>query len=114
MSYKLEKPFSSLDQFKFRMKYACEMGLRIADTENALYALEDSECLQDGKVIIDPEYEQKQEVKKRSEKISAITQKLNALDLKTIRPLRSGETDRLKELEAQAIELRKELQKLSL
>ena len=38
-----------------------------------------------------------------------ILQELDAIDKKTIRPLRAGETDRLKELEDQAVELRKEL-----
>lgn len=47
-----------------------------------------------------------------SEKIQEILKELNELDLKTIRPLRAGETDRIQELENRAIELREELQTL--
>lgn len=67
----------------------------------------------DGELIVNPEYEEevaKQEKEKRKGEILA---ELDQLDLKSIRALRAGEEDRLAELEAQAVELRNELNALN-
>ena len=59
------------------------------------------------------EYNQQKEYElKKQEKREEILTQLKAIDEKSIRALRANEQDRLDELEAQAILLRKELQKL--
>lgn len=63
-------------------------------------------------VVLNPNYEQEQAEKEKQERIKEIHAELDALDLKSVRPLRAGETDRLAVLEAQAVELREELQEL--
>jgi hypothetical protein len=59
--------------------------------------------------VINPNYDEQKRIEERKAKI---LNELNALDLKSIRALRANETDRLQELENQAIELRKEYNSL--
>jgi hypothetical protein len=49
---------------------------------------------------------------KKAIRREAILSELNAIDFKSIRPLRSGDTERLAALEKQAVTLRNELAKL--
>ena len=62
-----------------------------------------------GEFVINPDYENQKRIKERK---AEILNELNALDLKSIRALRANETERLQELETQAIELRKEYNSL--
>ena len=47
--------------------------------------------------------------REKQKRISEIKSELNEIDMKSIRPARAGETDKLKELEIEAEKLRKEL-----
>lgn len=61
---------------------------------------------------LNPNFEHEQAEKEKQRRISEIKAELDILDLKSVRPLRAGETDRLAQLEARAQELREQLQKL--
>ena len=63
-------------------------------------------------VVLDPNYEEKQAQKERERLAQEIKTKLYELDLKTIRPLRASETQRLQELENEAERLREQLSEL--
>ncbi len=81
-----------------------------------LYLIDKSEYTDDEYVLDGDEYvlndakHQEKQIKQR--RIEEIMQELDALDLKTIRPLRAGETSKLEELEVQACALRQELHEL--
>jgi len=109
---KLDKPFTDEQKLNFLTKFNYERGLRIEETDIALYALEDNEILQGDEVIIDPDYEEKQAKKQKQERIEEIKEELNELDLKSIRSIRANETDRIAQYEIQAQTLRNELNKL--
>ncbi len=66
----------------------------------------------DSYVLKDDIWEEKQAKIEIQKKIEEIKSKLNDIDLKSIRPARAGETERLAELELQAVELRKQLSEL--
>ena len=51
--------------------------------------------------------------REKQKRISEIKSELNQIDMKSIRPARAGETDKLKELESQAEKLRLEFEKLN-
>lgn len=67
MSYILEKPYSEKEKIEFIVKYNHNKGLRIEETEIALYALEVNEIMVDDIPQIDPEYETKEAEKKKKE-----------------------------------------------
>ncbi len=60
MAYKLEKPYKENELADFIVKYNHNQGLKIEETPTAYYALEANEIMQDGKPIVDPDYENKQ------------------------------------------------------
>lgn len=60
MSYKLPKPYTSQQKNEFIITYNHRLGLRIEETETALYALEPNEIMQDDVPVIDPTYEEHQ------------------------------------------------------
>ena len=60
MSYKLNKPYTEQQKINFIVQYNHNQGLRIEETDKALYALEANEIMVDGEPTIDPEYEEKQ------------------------------------------------------
>lgn len=60
MSYKLQKPYTEKQRIDFIVAYNHNQGLTIAETEEALYALEANEVMVDDKPQVDPEYETKQ------------------------------------------------------
>ena len=60
MAYKLEKPYEGNELADFIVKYNHNQGLKIEETPTAYYALEANEIMQDGKPIVDPDYENKQ------------------------------------------------------
>lgn len=77
--------------------------------------VEDSDLyIWDGENIVEnPDYEAVKERERKDARIAEIKEELAELDLKSIRPIRAGETERLAELEAQAVKLREELKELN-
>lgn len=66
MSYKLEKPYTENERMDFIVTYNHNQGLRIEETELALYALEAWELLEGDEVIDNKEaWEEEQEQKER-------------------------------------------------
>ena len=65
MSYKLEYPYTEEEKMDFIVEYNHNQGLRIEEVETTLYALEANELLVNGEVVIDPDYEAKQEQARR-------------------------------------------------
>lgn len=88
-----------------RQKYA-----ETLDIKSAGYYICSESNITDG--TLNPDFEQEQAEKQKQKRIKEIKAELDALDLKSVRPLRAGETDRLETLEAQAVALRQELQEL--
>lgn len=59
MSYKLDKPCSEKDRLNFVVEYNHKKGLKIEETQKALFALESNEILSGGEVVIDENYNEK-------------------------------------------------------
>lgn len=78
MSYKLEKPYQEKQRTDFIVKYNHNMGLKIEETPEALYALEANEIMQDGIPVINPDYEAEQ-AQKEAERIAMLN--LTAADV---------------------------------
>lgn len=72
MSYKLEKPYNEKQKVDFIVKYNHNQGLKIQETDFALFALEENEIIIDKEPIVDPDYEEKQAQKER-EYINSLT-----------------------------------------
>ena len=53
-------------------------------------------------IVLNPNYEQEQAIKQKQEQIQKIKEKLEELDLKSIRAIRAGETDRILLIETEA------------
>lgn len=88
-----------------RQKYA-----EMLDIKSDGYYICSESNITDG--TLNPDFAEQQEEKARQARINEIKFALDELDLKSVRPLRAGETDRLAQLEARAVELREELQGL--
>ena len=60
MSYKLEKneQYTEIKRADFVAEYNHRMGLRIEETNDAIYALEKNEIMFEGEPIINPNYEE--------------------------------------------------------
>ena len=56
MSYKLEKPYTDIQRADFIVNYNHKQNLMIEETDNALYALEENEMMQNGVPVINPNY----------------------------------------------------------
>ena len=78
MSYKLKKPYTSKQRMDFIVRYNHQKGLKIEETQDVLYALEENEIMQNGIPIIDDEYEEKRKQKER-DRISMLS--LTAADV---------------------------------
>ena len=63
-------------------------------------------------VILNPNYEQEQLIKQKQARIQEIKEKLDELDLKSIRAIRAGETDRISSIEAEVQNYRNEISTL--
>ena len=72
MSYKLEKPYTDKQKANFIVEYNHKQGLKIEEDEAGLFALKDNELIQNGQVIINPNYEKELEQKER-ERIAKLT-----------------------------------------
>lgn len=115
MSYKLEKPYTELQYADFVVEHNHNNGRKIAETENAVYALELNEIIGEAGVpAINPNYETEQAQRDAEYRIEEIKTVLYELDLQAIRPLRAilagtqtdEDLEKLKEIENQASELR--------
>lgn len=73
----------------------------------------DKYIYKDGEIILDPDYEKKQEEKRKQEEANLIKEQLDALDLKSIRAIRSNDTEYIQKYEAEAKVLRDKLKELS-
>lgn len=62
--------------------------------------------------VLNPNYEAEQAERVNTARIEKIKAQLTAIDLKTIRALRAGETEYLQQYEAQAVSLREQLTEL--
>ena len=69
MSYKLEKPYMDEERENFIVKYNHNQGLRIEETELALYALEAWEKLEGDEVIDNKEAWEEEQAQKERERI---------------------------------------------
>lgn len=121
MSYKLEKPYTELQYADFVVEHNHNNGRKIAETENALYALELNEIIgEDGVPLINPSYETEQAQRDAEYRIEEIKTALYELDLEAIRPLRAilagtqtdEDLEKIKEIETKAKELRIKIQPL--
>lgn len=72
MSYKLEKPMSIQQRADFVTEYNHNQGLRIEETELALYALEDWELLEGDEVIDNTEAWEAEQAQKEAERIAKL------------------------------------------
>ena len=65
MSYTLNKPYTESERIDFIVEYNHNKGLKIEETDIALYALEVNEIIQDDKPVLNPNYEiEQQELEK--------------------------------------------------
>lgn len=87
MSHKLEKPYNNKQRADFIVEYNHNQGLLIAETENALFALEENEIMVDNHPEIDPEYATKQAEKEKQNRLSELKTELEELDKKRIRAI---------------------------
>jgi len=118
MSHKLAKPYTTEEYENFIVEYNHNKNLRIEETITDVFALEENEILQEGMPILDPEFETKKQETQRQNRIKTIKQKLEELDLKSIRALREGGEDKngipyLEIYQNEINTLRQELQTLS-
>lgn len=67
MSYRLDKPYTQYQRADFIVLYNHEKGLRIEETDVALFALEANEIMQDGEPIINPNYESELEAYRKEQ-----------------------------------------------
>ena len=67
MAHILKKPYTEIERADFILNFGCDLGLRIEETDIALYALQDNEIIENDKVIIDPDYEEKKKAEEEKE-----------------------------------------------
>ena len=111
---KLNKPYTKRQRADFVVNFANsnEQNMKLVETDEALYALLEDEILKDGEILKDENFETKRILCQKQNRIADIKNELYEIDLKTIRPIRAGETEKLQELEAMANVLRDELHEL--
>ena len=77
MSYKLEKPYTDTQRADFIIEYNRKNGLKIEETQNALFALEANEIIVDGEPVINPDYEQQHFEQVKALKLKENDEKVN-------------------------------------
>lgn len=87
MSYKLQKPYTKKQRAEFIIRYNYDSGLKIEETEDALFALNANEIMVDGVPQIDPDYEEKQAEKQKQVRLEELKLQLEELDKKRIRAI---------------------------
>lgn len=73
MSYELKKPYTDTQRIDFIVEYNHNLGLRIEETETALYALEAWEGIQEGIVVDNTEEYNKELEQKEKERIGHLS-----------------------------------------
>ena len=73
MSYKLNKPYTEKQKLNFIVEYNHNQGLRVEETNTALYALEAWETLEGDKVIDNKEAWEEKQAQKERERIGKLT-----------------------------------------
>ena len=96
MSYKLDKPYTDIQKADFIVEHNHRSGRKIVETQDALYALEPNEIIVDGEVIIDPDYEQKQEQKRKEERNQEIDMKIKELNEMSVPEMLNNNVENLK------------------
>lgn len=79
MSYRLNKPCIEEERAEFIIGHNHQAGRLIYETNEAIFALEANEIVIDGQIIIDPDYEEKQEQKRKEERNKEIDSKIKEL-----------------------------------
>ena len=72
MSYKLEQPYTDEQKANFIVEYNHNQGLKIEETEQALFALEPFEKLVDGEVVDNTEEYEAEKAKQEAERIAML------------------------------------------
>lgn len=90
MSHILQQPFSEKERLDFIVEYNHKKGLKVIPSNGNLYALEQNEIFINGKIEINPFFEKEKRLYQIEIELIEIQQKLEELDLKTIRALREG------------------------
>lgn len=83
MAYKLEKPYTDDSRKEFIIQYNYNLGLNLEETNDALFALEAWEIMENGQPIKNPNYEKEQEQRKKEQLMMSNMTKLdfvNALE----------------------------------
>ena len=113
MAVILEKPYTPRQRADFIVDYNHRNNKEIVETDKALYALEPWEKIENDQVIEDWEgYEERKRQEEKTAKRQEILQKLDDLDLKSIRAIRANDQEYIAKYEVEAKELRKQLQEL--
>ena len=67
MSFKLEKPCSDIARADFIVKHNHQNGLKIEETEEAIFALLENEYMKDGNPIVNENYENELIIKRKEQ-----------------------------------------------
>lgn len=84
--YKLEKPYTKEQKYSFIIAYNRQQGLKIEETELALYALEKWETLNGDEVVNNKEQWEKEQAQKEKERVANLkcTKRVFALMLQEL------------------------------
>lgn len=63
-------------------------------------------------IVLNPNYETEEQQKAIAQRVAELKEELNQLDLKSIRAIRSGDTEYIERYEAEAEELREQIREL--
>ena len=88
MAKKLKKPYSLRERCDFVVEYNHKKGMRIEETDDYLFALEENEIMDNNVPVIDPDYEEKQKQKERENlnQLTITNEELRyALSLKSVK-----------------------------
>lgn len=99
MSYKLTKPYKKEQMIAFKAEYNRKMGLKIEETEKALYAIEPWEKLVDDKVIDNREEYEAELAEKERERIQELSMTRSDFFDGTIKAFGADSEDLLKSIE---------------
>ena len=87
-------------------------GITCVDITEEVYNNIDHYIWDGTKVVLDPNYEEKQRQKEQEQRKQEILKLLDELDLKSIRAIRSGDEEYIEKYEQEAQALREELREL--
>lgn len=99
----------------FNCNYLDEDIIKVETSENIYNAWQEDRAkviYQDSEIILNPDYEERKRQEEKEVKRQEILDELDKLDLKSIRAIRANDEEYIAQYEAQAQELRKQLQEL--